>query len=464
MKKILLWLTVVVVCLAVVASFGLAGCKTEAPAEEATEEEPAEEDTEEAPAEEATEEAPAEEIVLRWTDWQGGNDGILAAYKDIIAIFEADNPGVTVDYQQYTVTTYNEFLKPAISGGTAPDLFGVYPGPDVGEVADAGALRDLVDDIDDEWKSWLGPAYDFKGIQYDGGIWLVPQDVWTECIWYHKDMLEEIGFELKDSTESFSVEDYIAMVEPATAAGYDVMLAGFIETWCYFDPYFNFIHQQQDSETPDMVEQAFAGEISWQQDIFRNGFEVFVKMNDAGVWRQDALSMDYQVQAFGDWLERKGIFMWSQGDWFAGSMKPEENSAENPNIGIIQYPLVNADSTVAFNKNFGTDVGVYAKGDNQDLAIALARLTNSPAAAEIFISYGVNPAAGVDVNNMPVIESPVLEEAVILYNSPGRFSEVYYFWPDGVKALGDGIGNVLLGVDTIDEVLAQLDEVSGFGG
>jgi len=426
MKKTILWSIVVLVSVAIVFSFSIAGCKTEAPAEEAA----------------ADEVAAGEEVVIRWTDWQGGNDGILAAYKDIIAIFEAENPGVTVDYQQYTVTTYNEFLKPAISGGTAPDLFGVYPGPDVGEVADAGALRDLVDDIDAEWKGWLGPAYDFKGIEYNGGIWLVPQDVWTECIWYHKDMLEEIGVELKDSTESYSVEDYIAMVEPAKAAGYDVMLAGFIEAWCYFDPYFNFIHQQQDSETPDMVEQAFAGEISWQQDIFRNGFEVFVKMIDAGVWKQDALSMDYQVQAFGDWLERKGIFMWSQGDWFAGSMKPEET----------------------FNKNFGTDVGVYAKGEHQDLAIALARLTNSPAAAEIFIANGVNPAAGVDVNNMPEIESPILKEAVILYNSPGRFSEVYYFWPDGVKALGDGIGNVLLGVDSIDEVLANLDEVSGFGG
>ncbi len=448
MKKTILWSIVVLVSVAIVFSFSIAGCKTEAPAEEAA----------------ADEVAAGEEVVIRWTDWQGGNDGILAAYKDIIAIFEADNPGVTVDYQQYTVTTYNEFLKPAISGGTAPDLFGVYPGPDVGEVADAGALRDLIGDIDDEWKGWLGPAYDFKGIEYDGGIWLVPQDVWTEAIWYHKDMLEEIGVELKDSTESYSVEDYIAMVEPANAAGYDVMLAGFIEAWCYFDPYFNFIHQQQDSEAPDMVEQAFAGEISWQQDIFRNGFEVFVKMNDAGVWKQDALSMDYQVQAFGDWLERKGIFMWSQGDWFAGSMKEEENNKDNPNIGIIQYPLVNADATVAFNKNFGTDIGVYAKGEHQDLAIALARLTNSPAAAEIFIANGVNPAAGVDINNMPEIENPVLEEAVILYNSPGRFSEVYYFWPDGVKALGDGIGNVLLGVDTIDEVLANLDEVSGFGG
>ena len=31
-----------------------------------------------------------------------------------------------------------------------------------------------------------------------------------------------------------------------------------------------------------------------------------------------------------------------------------------------------------------------------------------------------------------------------------------------VKALGDGIGNVLLGVDTIDNVLAGLDKICGY--
>ena len=129
MKKILLWLTVVVVCLAVVASFGLAGCKTETPATGAAEEE--------TPAGEAAEEATGEEIVLRFTDFQGGNEGILKSYNELMVIFEEDNPGVTIDYQQHTVTTYNEFLKPAISGGTAPDLFAVYPGLDLIDVAES---------------------------------------------------------------------------------------------------------------------------------------------------------------------------------------------------------------------------------------------------------------------------------------------------------------------------------------
>jgi len=436
------------------------GCKSEAKVEETEEAAVSEEAAGTEPAEEAATEE--KEIVLKFTDWQGGNDGILKSYNELINIFEQENPGVTIEYQQYTVTTYNEFLKPAISGGTAPDLFGVYPGTDLVEVAKSGALRDLKDDVDDEWKSWLGPSYDFKGMWYDGGLWVIAQDVWTECIWYHKDMLQEIGWEPVDSTDAFSVEDYIAMVEPAKQAGYDVMLAGFVETWCYFDPYFNFIHQQQESESPDMVEQAMNGEISWQQDIFRNGFKVFEDLNSAGVWRQDALSMDYQVQAFGDWLERKGIFMWAQGDWFASSMKEEENNPDNPNIGIVQFPLVNSDSTVAFNKNFGTDIGVYSKGEHQDLAVKWIRLTSSPTAANIFISNGVNPAAGVDLDNLPEISNPVLEECVKLYNSPGRYSEVYYYNPDAVKALGDGIGNVLLGVDTIDNVLKQLDEICGY--
>jgi len=445
-KKNIVFFVVVVICLLIPFSFVFAGSK----------------EKEAVPGKGPEEVVPQEEVVLRFTDWQGGNEGILKSYKEIIKIFEQENPGYTVEYQQYTVTTYNEFLKPALSGGEAPDLFAVYPGTDAFEVVDSGALLNLKPYIDDEWKKWLGPAYNFKGINIKDGIYLVPQDVWTECIWYHKDMLKDIGWEPRKPTESFSVEDYIAMVDAAKVKGYDVILAGFVETWCYFDPFFNFVHQQQPSETPDMVQQAMDGEISWQQDIFRNAIEVFVKLNSAGVWRKDALNMDYQVQAFGKWLEKESIFMWAQGDWFASSMKPEDNNADNPSIGIVQFPLVNKNSVTAFNKNFGTDIGVSATTKYRDQALAFIRLTNSPSAAEIFIKNGVNPASGVDPANIPKTDNPVFNDCIELYNSPGRYGEVYYFNADAVKALGDGIGNVLLGVDTIDKVLAQLDKICGY--
>jgi raffinose/stachyose/melibiose transport system substrate-binding protein len=402
----------------------------------------------------------AKKVTLRFTDFQGGNDGILAAYKELISIFEKENPGYRVEYQQYTVTTYNEFLKPALAGGQAPDLFAVYPGPDAIEVVQSGGLLNLKPLIDAEWKKWLGPAYRFKGTNMMGGIYLTPQDIWTEGMWYHKDLLKKMGVAPKRSTEAYTVDELIKMVGPAKANGFDVVLAGFIETWCYYDAFYNFVHQQQASETPDMVEQAMNGEISWQQDIFRSSIDVFQRLNSAGVWRPDALNMDYQVQAFGKWLEKGSVFMWAQGDWFAGSMKKEDNNLQNPSIGITQYPSVSPKSVVSFNKNFGTDIGVYAKGANQKVAVKFARLTNSPRAAQIFIRNGVNPAAGVDPLNIPKTENPVFNDCIALYNSPGRYSEVYYFNPQAVKALGDGIGSVVLGTDKIDNVLAGLDKIT----
>ena len=465
MKKIIIFSLVAV--FAITLGFLGSGCATEtAETTAAAEETTAAATTAEETTAAATE-APAAEgtIVLKFTDWQGGNTAILKSYEELEEIFISEHPEVKdVEYTQYTVTTYNEFLKPSLSGGTAPDLIAVYPGPDVAEVVESGGLRDLKPDIDEEWKTWLGPAYNFKGMWYKDGIYVVAQDVWTECVWYHKDMLQEIGVELPASTDAFTVPELVAMVGPANEKGYDLFQAGFIETWCYYDPFFNFVHQQQQGETPDMVEQAFAGEISWQQDIFRNAIQVFVDLNEAGAWPEDALNQDYQVQAFGNWLERQSIFMWGQGDWFAGSMKEEENNKDNPNIGIVQFPLATETGETAFNKNFGTDIGVYAKGENQELAVQWIKLTNSPTAADIFIKNGVNPAGGVDLNNLPEITNPVLEECIKLYNSPGKYSEVYYFYPDGVKALGDGIGNVVLGLETVDNVLKQLDEVSGFQG
>ena len=204
------------------------------------------------------------------------------------------------------------------------------------------------------------------------------------------------------------------------------------------------------------------GEISWQQDVFRNAMEVFVRLDDAGAWREDALNMDYQVQAFGKWLEKEAIFMWGQGDWFAGSMKVEDNNPDNPSIGIIQFPMVNKNAVTSFNKNFGTDIGVSVETAYQKQALNFIKLTSSPRAAEIFIQNGVNPAAGVDPNNIPETDNPVFNDCIKLYNSPGRYSEVYYFNSDAVKAIGDGIGNVILGLDTIDNVLMQLDEICGY--
>ena len=409
--------------------------------------------------------ASAQEITLRITDWQAGVDNILNSYRVLIKEFEESHPGVKIEYTQYSYNSYNEYLKPALASGAGPDIFAIYPGPDVADVAKSGNIVALSDVMDDEWKGWLGKAYDFEGGRWNGKLWIAPQDAQTEVIWVYKDMLAEIGMPLPSFGKAYTVDEWVEIGKRAREKGYDGLMAGLSESWTVHGPYYNMVHQLQPSDSPDMVLQALDGKISWQQDIFRKPIEAFKKLHDARTWREDAIGMDYQVQAWGKWLERAGIGMWANGDWFAGSAPADHNQPGNPNIAIMSYPKVNAGATDAFNWGFGTDLAVYAKGEHQDLALEFVRLTNSPRGSEVFIKNYVVPAASgsVDISAISDTSNPVFNLGIQLFTlKEGRASRYVYPHDEPQRALYDGIINVMLGAETIDDVLANMDKVTGF--
>ena len=226
MKKLLLLLITAVFTVSVIW-MGIA-CKEEAAPATAEEEE----------------KATAEEIVLEVWDWQAGCS-INDAYPEIIANFEEDHPGVKVNYTTKTFGSYFTEIKAALSAGEAPDIFGVYPGTDVATMADEGSIADLKPYImdDEEWLDWLGNTLDFGSIYYKDGIYILPTDRIDEAIWYWKDMAEEAGI-----TEiPVTIDDYIALLPKAEAAGMQLMIAGFNEgPWVYMDTNSNFVHQQQE--------------------------------------------------------------------------------------------------------------------------------------------------------------------------------------------------------------------------
>ena len=183
------------------------------------------------------------ETVIKVADFQAGVGGITNAYADFIEEFEAANPGVKVEYTQYTVVTYNEYLKPALSSGQGPDVFAVYPGPDVDEVVNAGHLLNLTDAIDDEWKSWLGDNINIPELNRNGNMYMAPQDAFTEEIWVYKDMIADLGFELPAFGDSYTVDEWIEISKAAKAKDLDGLMFGPVEQWCVFDGFANFVNQ-----------------------------------------------------------------------------------------------------------------------------------------------------------------------------------------------------------------------------
>jgi len=408
-------------------------------------------------------------ITLRVTDWQAGMVGTTSAVRGIANLFEQANPGVKVDYESYTVTTYTEFLFPAIAARTAPDVFAVYPGPDLATVvtADPEALVPISDIWDADWQRWLGKAGNYLAAMVNGKLWIAMLDAQTECIWVYKDLFEECGVNVPPKGVPMTVDELIDMVPAAEATGKELLTAGFAESWCIHGYYFNAVHQLQPTDTPDMVLQAMNGEISWQQPVFALPIQAFARMHQAHAWKEEALNLDYQVGGVEKWLAKKSIGFWANGDWFVADVNPADNTPDNPNVVTIMYPLVNEDATPAYNWGAGTDFGINARGENVDLATAFVRTCASPTAAKIMLENLVVPAASgaLDPATIKPTGNPILDECLYLFcGLEGRTSTYMYPYPEACDAIYTGVMDVMLGVESISDVLAALDEICGYKG
>jgi len=406
------------------------------------------------------------ETVITVVDWQSGVGGITNAYADFIKEFEAANPGVKVEYTQYTVSTYNEYLKPALSSGQGPDVFAVYPGPDVDEVMGAGHLVNITAEADDEWKSWLGSNINIPELSRNGNLYLAPQDAFTEEIWVYNDMIEDLGFTLPAFGDSYTVDEWVAIGKAAKEKGLDGLMFGPVEAWCVFDGFANFVNQGNDNYPEDSLGMALDGKISWDQPMFRDALNAYKTLNDNGVWRKDSMSMDYQVQAWGKWLDREGVGIYCNGDWFISSAPAEYNTPDSLGITMMSYPKLSKDSPMTYNKATGTNLGINANSPNKDLAMEFVKLTNSPKASMTFASYGQIPAnlAEVDMDALAASPNLLFNDGIKMLATEGRNTNIYYSQAEPMKHLYDGIMEMFLGVTSVDDIVEKMNDVTGYSG
>ena len=406
------------------------------------------------------------ETVITVVDWQSGVGGITNAYADFIKEFEAANPGVKVEYTQYTVSTYNEFLKPALSSGKGPDVFAVYPGPDLDEVMNAGHLVNITEEADAEWKGWLGNNINIPELSRNGSLYLAPQDAFTEEIWVYNDMIKDLGFELPAFGDSYTVDEWVAIGNAAKEKGLDGLMFGPVEAWCVFDGFANFVNQGNQNYPEDSLGMALDGKISWDQPMFRDALNAYKTLNDNGVWRKDSLSMDYQVQAWGKWLEREGVGIYCNGDWFISSAPADYNTPDSLGITMMSYPKLSSDSPMTYNKATGTNLGINANSPNKDLAMEFVKLTNSPKASMTFASYGQIPAnlAQVDMDALAASPNLLFNDGIKMLATEGRNTNIYYSQAEPMKHLYDGIMEMFLGVTSVDDIVEKMNDVTGYSG
>jgi len=206
-QRFLMWITVILIVISM-AMFSVA-CKETEPTEQVEQTTTEEADTEE--VQEETHEA-SEEVVIRI--WKGPHaaEEREKIFNDLIDAFEADHPGVTIEFTNTPWDTMIEKYTTAFASGNPPDIFYSFTG---------GYVDSVMPQCVDYREAFSDEELDFilKGIPENllaeftigdkllGAPWLTIGNTLV----YNIDMLQEAGYDAPPQTWEEQLEYCIAL-------------------------------------------------------------------------------------------------------------------------------------------------------------------------------------------------------------------------------------------------------------
>lgn len=124
--------------------------------------------------------------------------------KEMIKVYEEENPDVTVETQLTTWAEYWTKIEASITGGDAADIIWVNALKAVG-YADSGVLMDITEAVADLDVENNFPKALVDGYTYDGKLYAVPKDFDTNGLFYNKELFDKAG--VAYPTDDWTMED-----------------------------------------------------------------------------------------------------------------------------------------------------------------------------------------------------------------------------------------------------------------
>lgn len=144
--------------------------------------------------------------------WQYFYESKVNLMDELIAEFEAENPGIKVVHQTFPYDSYQEKLAAAIAAGEGPDIVNLFYGW-VPKYVKSGVLRELPHSSfsPEIIESEFAPMAQIN--KFDGKYYTIPIAVRTLGLFYNKDILAKNGFDAPPATLEELVEMAVACTE-----------------------------------------------------------------------------------------------------------------------------------------------------------------------------------------------------------------------------------------------------------
>ena len=248
----------------------------------------------------------------------------LAAFEALIADFEAANPDVDVQLNNFDHEGYKTAIRNFLTADS-PDLANWYAGNRMAPFVNAGQFMD----VSDVWEAnGLGDslASAKASMTIDGKQWGVPYTYYQWGIYYNKDVYKSVGVEVPKTWAEF-----VSNCEKFSAADIDCLTTGTKALWPAAG-IFDYMNLRTNGYEFHM--DLTAGKIAWTDDRVRATFAEWAKIqpyttaNHAALEWEDAAALMVQGKAANYVMGNFAV-----GNFKAGGMT-------NDTLGFMQFPEI----------------------------------------------------------------------------------------------------------------------------
>lgn len=392
-------------------------------------------------AKENVSEAEGKTVTLTYMN-HTGEERTINYENDMIAKFEAANPGVKVEVQRMSMDDYTQTIQTKFASGDAPDIFTIEQS-NLEKYASNEYLLDLTG-------TEIVNHYDGNMLQYDGKLFGAPIGANAYVVTYNKAIFEETGVSIPKT-----LDEFYQVCETIRDAGYTPLAAGYQDSWVIM------ADSQAEYVTGIMINDL---------DALKKCERRETRFSDSAEWRGVFERLGKRLQyaqpdQFGtDWntactmLATGKAAMVVSGDWTSNNVA---DMGEKVDLGAFVLPVSNdVAKNVLSYPGAGMSYAISSETEHRDEAVSFVEFMTTKEAGQAYVD------AGIGICVMKDVEAPELDNALSDITRIVNAGDACVFPSDTDQNFKDeyrdAFQNVvstflLNGGTDVDQVLADLD-------
>jgi multiple sugar transport system substrate-binding protein len=298
--------------------------------------------------------AKAEDVTLTIWSHEADEPAKVALREQAARNLEAKHPGLKVKITWYEKNGLDAALRTALPSGQGPDVF--YLEPDQIEYITNGLITPL-----DDLVNWNN-VYDWARQVWihDGKTWALPEEAYTDELYYNKDLLAKLGSKLPDNAQ-LTQENFLDLVKKAHGAGITPVAAGVGDR-----PYpgaYLLAEALLRKLGPDDYGKLLHGQLSFEDPRVVDVFKWLKELVDASAYPKNFMTLKLG-ESHHYFYQQPRALTFPMGSFYSGrAFVPVDQGGQPADfpIGIMQFPAMDAAAcneckTVAVGASFAINV------------------------------------------------------------------------------------------------------------